>query len=192
MNPTTMSHIIAKKRARRRSRGAALVEAALVLPVMLVFLGLTMHVHQSYQDKTDLQMATRAESLYYGSHNCKEQPPTEITEQGKPSTGFPGKNSGTATESADPNSGQGGEADLDGRAGKVGISGGLSRDWQLTSSSRSGSTKNTKGVFWKQSFLMNRTINAKSEVACNEEAFENTWTSVFQFMGSFAKSRGGF
>lgn len=170
--PKTAKSRIAR---RRKSRGAALVEAALVLPVMVMFLGMTMFVHRSYADKVDLQATTRSEILYYGSHNCEGSPPAAISKQG---------------DSADVTEGQG--ADLQDKANKGKINGGLNRDWQLAKSERNMQTQAQKVVFWKQSYQLSRPIKAASEVACNEKRYDNDWTAVIGFVASFAKSGGGF
>jgi hypothetical protein len=57
-------------RKRSGKRGAALVEAAVVIPVMLMFLGLIMFTHKSYAMKMDKQMATRSQSMSYASRAC--------------------------------------------------------------------------------------------------------------------------
>src|SRR5262245_60829309 len=61
----------ARRRRRARARGAAMVEAVIVLSTMLVFLGLIVWTRNSYAMKMDLQQDTRATSLYYASHACK-------------------------------------------------------------------------------------------------------------------------
>jgi len=160
---------------RRRSRGAALVEAAVVLPVMVSFLGLTMFVHRSYADKIDLQATTRSEILYYASHNCEGGTPAAVSTQG---------------DAADPNNGQG-TAET-GLGGKSGVTGGLNRDWQLAKSTRKATTNAQKVVLWKQSYMLSRPIHGDSEVACNEKRFDNSWTAVLGFVAGFAKSGGGF
>jgi hypothetical protein len=54
-------------------RGAALVEAALVLPTLAIFLSLTMYEYRSYREKMHVQAATRTNSLFYASHGCVGQ-----------------------------------------------------------------------------------------------------------------------
>lgn len=160
---------------RKRSRGAALVEAALVLPVMVMFLGMTMFVHRSYADKIDLQATTRSEILYFGSHNCEGQAPGQISLQG---------------DSADANNGQGG--DVQGQGQQAGINGGTNTNMNFAKSTRNMQTQAQKVVFWKQSYQLSRPISAASEVACNEKRYDNDWTAVIGFVASFAKSGGGF
>src|SRR5512140_2576712 len=57
-----------KKRSRR---GAALVEAAVVLPVLAIFLGLIMYEYNSYKQKISVQQTSRENSLYFASHGCR-------------------------------------------------------------------------------------------------------------------------
>ena len=68
---TTLS--ITRPITRTRQRGAALVEAAVVLPVMVAMLGLTMMMYQAYATKLDSNQHIRSEVLDYASHNCKSQ-----------------------------------------------------------------------------------------------------------------------
>ena len=63
MNLKSKRARLARLERRRGQRGAAMVEAAVVIPVMLVFLGLTMWVHNSYDEKLASQTSTRAQVL---------------------------------------------------------------------------------------------------------------------------------
>ncbi len=56
---------------RSRQRGAALVEAAVVLPVLAIFLGLIMYEYNSYKQKIAVQQTSRENSLYFASHGCR-------------------------------------------------------------------------------------------------------------------------
>jgi hypothetical protein len=68
---TPTSSSISRGRARRRQRGAALVEAAVVLPVLAIFLGLIMYEYNSYKEKMKVQQTSRENSLYFASHGCR-------------------------------------------------------------------------------------------------------------------------
>lgn len=171
MNRTPRS----RHRTKARSRGAALVEAALVLPVMVMFLGMTMFVHRSYADKIDLQATTRSEILYYGSHNCEGQAPGQISLQG---------------DSADANNGQGGQVAQQGAQAQ--IQGGTNTNMNFAKSTRSTTTQAQKVVFWKQSYQLSRPISAASEVACNEKRYDNDFTAIIGFVATFARQGGGF
>jgi hypothetical protein len=60
-------------RSKHRQRGAALVEAALVLPTLAIFLGLILYEYRSYREKMISQQTTRTNVLYFASHACDEQ-----------------------------------------------------------------------------------------------------------------------
>ncbi len=66
-------HKLMSARARARQRGAALVEAAVVLPVMIAMLGLTMMMFNAYSTKLTSNQEVRSEVLDYASHACKAQ-----------------------------------------------------------------------------------------------------------------------
>jgi len=61
--------------ARRRQRGAALVEAALVLPVICSFLGMMIWFHSIYWTKQEVILRARADALTYASSACSGQKP---------------------------------------------------------------------------------------------------------------------
>jgi hypothetical protein len=56
---------------RGRSRGAAMVEAIVVMGVMLVFLGMNVWAFQAYGGKIDQMSSTRRDALFYASHSCE-------------------------------------------------------------------------------------------------------------------------
>jgi hypothetical protein len=68
-------HRHAARRALRRqvahARGAAMVEAAVVLPVLFAFLPLMTWVKLSYDEKLVDQARTRRDVVFYASHNCE-------------------------------------------------------------------------------------------------------------------------
>ena len=167
-----------RSRARRLARGAALVEAAVVIPVMLVFVGTIMFSYRSYEMKLDKQMGTRAGILYYASHNCKGDLPA-----------------GTAPplkEAADPGGDQlpGGNSTDPNRLGADSAAG-MSKSWSLAKAHPPDSPVSANVVNDRKTVVLNRMISAQSEVACNEEAFPNKWTALFKFIPAFVKSGGG-
>ncbi len=173
-----------KSSDRRRSRGAALVEAAVVIPVMLVFLGVIMFTNRSYEMKLDRQMGTRAGILFYASHNCETNPPAGVEaparttgDSGQSQAGVP---SGAAT---DPNR-------LGGGGNTGGASAGMDRSWN-TAHAKSDNTVYGSAVQDRTRVFMNRAIHAESQVACNEKAFPNKWSAIIQFIGAFARTGGG-
>src|SRR5262245_18554497 len=56
--------------SRRTERGAAMVEAVIVVSTMLVFMGIIVFTRRAYGMKLDLQQWTRANALDYASHAC--------------------------------------------------------------------------------------------------------------------------
>lgn len=180
-----------KPRNLARRRGAALVEAAVAIPVMLVFLGVTKFAHDSYDEKIALQMSARSEILYNASHNCEATAPASMAQQ----LGANVASSGTAKEQGqdDPSGGAGSE--LDGPSSKLRDSEkqGVSRSWNLVRTSRTTETDpNGSAVQEQKTVKLRRTITANSAVACNEKRFDNDWTAIFGFIKGFAQSGGGF
>ena len=58
---------------RRGSRGAAMVEAAVVIPVMVSFLAVIGLMKNGYDRKITINQQTRSQVLDYASHNCQSQ-----------------------------------------------------------------------------------------------------------------------
>lgn len=54
-----------------RLRGAALVEAAVVIPVLVALLGVGMMLARAYSEKLEANQAIRASALDYASHDCE-------------------------------------------------------------------------------------------------------------------------
>lgn len=168
------------KRAGRR--GAALVEAAVVIPVMLVFLGCIMFANRSYEAKLDKQMGTRAGILYYASHNCEGAVPAGIMPPIR-TTGDSGAEppSGPAT---DPSR-------LGGGGNSGGAAAGMERSWNTARAAPPDTLVYGSAVQDRTRVFLNRSIHAESQVACNEKPFPNKWTAIIQFIGAFARSGGG-
>lgn len=68
----------------RRSRGAAMVEAGLVIPVLVCFLGLGTMMFRGYQTKLESNQSIRSAALDYASHDCEGTP--SASGLGAPST----------------------------------------------------------------------------------------------------------
>lgn len=167
-------------RKRRNKRGAALVEAALVIPVMLVFLGLIMFTHRSYDVKMDKQLGTRAGTLYYASHACKGEIPPDVVpdlSQANPEDALPKGSAGANSNKLGSSS--------------AGATAAVKRGNNLVKAQPLDTTVNGKAVQNKQTVGLTRQIHAASEVACNEEVFSSKWTAIFKEIGSLWKSKGG-
>lgn len=166
---------------RARRRGAALVEAALVLPVMIVFLGCIMFAHRAYDTKLDRQMATRAGTLYYASHNCEGDIPAELA---APST---------QADDADPGLGNN---PGDGAKGKLGnensgsLNNGLSRAKAKARIVQENIPVNGSAVLNGKREGLTMRIKAASTVACNEKAYPSKWTAAVKFMKNFLTGNG--
>jgi hypothetical protein len=186
MNPKQLRSRLLR-RTSRSTRGAALVEAAVAIPVMLIFMGTTMFAHRSYDMKLAQQASTRSEVLFYASHNCEENAPGEMAQQLGASAS---SGTGKQTQEADASGGEGGKADQ--AAGKLRGSEqqGVSRSWNLTKSHRQADVGNS-AVEDRKKVYLTRNIKADSEVACNEKRFDNNWTAIFGFIKGFAQSGAG-
>jgi hypothetical protein len=64
--------LLERMRARARSRGAALVEAAIVLPVMVIFLGVMQFAYAASSVTMETQRAAGRDALYVASHGCSD------------------------------------------------------------------------------------------------------------------------
>jgi hypothetical protein len=151
--------------------------------VMLVFLGLTMWVHNSYDEKLASQTSTRAQVLFYGSHNCEEEVPEEMAVQLGTKTSNSGSNASPEEGNPDPE--------------KPGVNKtpptaeeGLKRSWNLVRTHRDTTVGGT-AVQDREKVAFSVPITSNSEVACNEKRFDNDWTAVFGFIKGFLKSGGG-
>ena len=62
-----------RRSGRSRARGAAMVEAAVVLPVLVAFLGVGMMMHRAYADKIEQNQGIRAGALDFAAHDCENR-----------------------------------------------------------------------------------------------------------------------
>jgi hypothetical protein len=58
---------------RAKKRGAAMVEAIVIMCTMLVFFGMNLWAFRVYGGKLDQMSSTRRDALYYASHNCEKK-----------------------------------------------------------------------------------------------------------------------
>ena len=175
-----------RSRARRATRGAALVEAAVVIPVMLVFAGLTMFSSRSYEMKVDKQFGTRAGTLYYASHSCTGGMPGGIVPNPPvPQNADPGGDPLPGGNATDPSRLGGDQGSMQGAAA------GLKKSVSYAKTKPVDSPVYANAVNDRKSVPLNRMISAESEVACNEKSFPNKWSAVFKFLVGFAQQGGG-
>lgn len=186
MNSTSKTALTNRLQRRKGQRGAALVEAAVVIPVMLVFLGLTMWVHNAYDEKLASQTSSRAQVLYYGSHNCEEEAPENVATQlgTKTGGGAAGKEGGEASAGG---SGEGAR-----ESSRLGgnVQAGLSKTYNVAKSHRDGTVDGT-AVQDRTKVSFSAPVQANSVAPCNEKRYDNSWTAVFRFIPGFLMSGGG-
>jgi len=175
----------ARRANKANQRGAALVEAAVVLPCMLVFLGCIMFAHDSYDAKMDIQMQTRAGVMYYASHGCAGGVPAELAS--------PGTAGGYASPYGivnNPANGAIGKLDAQNNAT---LSTGLSTAYNTARAERVAPTITRKTVFNGESSVLTRpNIRAGSLSGCNEHSAPSNWVSAIFAVAGFAQGGGGF
>jgi hypothetical protein len=82
-----------------RLRGAAAVEAAVVLPVLVVFMGLMTFVKTAYDKKIIMQNTSRVTTASYGVHACDGTTPEPTGNTGLDT----GRSAGAADKAGDAN-----------------------------------------------------------------------------------------
>jgi hypothetical protein len=60
----------ALRKGKRAKRGAAMVEALVVMGVMHVFLGMNIRAFKAYRGKIDQMSGARRDALFFASHSC--------------------------------------------------------------------------------------------------------------------------
>lgn len=55
---------------RKRERGAAMVEGGVLLPVLAVFFGMMMYIHNAYMTKATIMSETRFKAFSNAAHAC--------------------------------------------------------------------------------------------------------------------------
>ncbi|HVJ94735.1 MAG TPA: hypothetical protein VM580_33340 [Labilithrix sp.] len=158
-----------RRRLKKRvgARGAAMIEAVIVVSTMLVFLGLIVWTRNSYGMKLDLQQTTRSNVLFYASHGCE-------------GAGGSSQVGGTVDASGEDALKAAQKTDLPDKAA-------ANRSFNTASASASGVS--SWQAIWNgggnamnlQKHGLSRTINATSKVVCNEKTYSSPWTAWFQF-----------
>lgn len=180
MSPRSRLHkALAGSSARAGQRGAALVEAAVILPVMIAMLGLTMMMFNAYSTKLTSNQEVRSEVLDYASHACKTQ---KITYSGTSKGG--GGNIPTGQSGAGSNDST--------SAGALGQSGGAAKASGFMQKAEvnyaSKSIKNPKpSAATKGAGLTLKVNGMKSTALCIEEPQDGNLGGLF----SYAKSKIG-
>lgn len=163
---------------RSKQRGAALVEATVVIPVLLVFLGLIMYSAQSYGRKIDAQMNSRATTMLYASRACDGDAPDSISSR-------------TEDDTADLDPGLGNKGDEVGSKLDEKTQAGISRTSRLVTASNDV-TVSGKAIVDDQSSIhteyFNQNIHSYSQVACNEHVYDGFFSSMIGFAKDIFKN----
>jgi hypothetical protein len=167
------------RRYRRHERGAALVEAALVLPTLAIFLGLTMYEYRSYREKMFAQQTTRLNAFYYASHSCTGQMPSggfmSSIADAQPGGGL--GPSGYQMETAGTNGG-----------GKVLNGNPPGGDAMQAKTSRSFNQASSTVTRHASGGGLARDLKGKSQVFCNEQPEDGDPIGVAKWAFTFFKS----
>jgi hypothetical protein len=144
---------------KKPTRGAAMIEAIVIMLTMLTFLGMNLFAVKAYGGKLDQSTAVRRDVMYYATHNCAENN---------------GADGDTYTDPA-----------LRGAGGASG-SGGFIQDMSALirtiagrGSLEAGTATGTKGsvtvtgeaTVWTSKRFMQSTMRTSSAVVCNEKPY---------------------
>lgn len=153
---------------RRGSRGAAMVEAAVVIPVMVSFLAVIGVMKNGYDRKITQNQQTRSQVLDYASHNCQS---TTISYSGTSQSSSTGVNAGGASA---------GEATADGAQASVGSpkASGIMAKAEVKSETSSVGDRRS-GIKGRGLTLLVRGEN--SVALCNEEPQDGSLGGAFSY-----------
>lgn len=154
-----------------------MVEAAVVLPMMVVFLGLTMYAYRSYAAKMDQQSGTRTDVMSFASNDCEG-------------------NANGVQLSQESTAGALGAQGMGG-AGQLGknLSGGgqaVASRTKNTAKVERAQTVDGRAVSNGSTVRFSRRISSMSEVTCNEKRYEDSWSGVMNQAKSLVSNGIGF
>jgi hypothetical protein len=166
-----------------------MVEAVVVLPVLITFLGLMVWTSHSYNEKLREQTATRATVLSFGSNACRnknvpsypERPRESVTDASQPRISDP---------TAEP-------GDADGSLLKQvvkrfggflkGITG---QQWGMAEAHAEGNVVGATSID-SQRVPLSRKVHGDSYVGCNEIAYDGALRGLAGVVGGLSASGGG-
>jgi Flp pilus assembly protein TadG len=170
---------------RKKTRGAALVEAALVLPTLAIFLGLTMYEYRSYREKMHVQQTTRMNSLYYASHGCQGE--SSLDSRGMLSqSGADANSAGGANGS--PYGGLETGTSGNGAADKVINKGPPNGEGMRAATSRSFNWATSTMTSHAEGGSLSRDVHGKSFVFCNERPEDGDPVGVVKWAFTFFRT----
>lgn len=178
--------IASRKRAnRKRERGAAMVEAIVVMTTMLVFLGMNLWAVKAYGGKLDQASSTRRDAMFYATHSCEAGTPSDPDTYTDPAL------AGVRSGGAAAEGGGFGQRLKDAIAGAVGFGTSQVEKGDTTvSGSAIVNTTPQAGINLARVGLQ-ATLKTSSMVGCNEKPYWNKWTALFQMGWGFLKSLVG-
>jgi hypothetical protein len=162
VNPT--SRPVASRqlaRARARFRGAAMVEGAVVMPVLLMFLPLMTYIKLSYDAKLHNQSMTRTDVAYHAAHNCEGGLARDDRGQGGEDSSI---DASRANQSARQKGGD---------------------DGSTTATSTKLFTANKKTSENVKYYNMERTVKGESWMMCNDKPQNGSIGGFFSYASSF-------
>jgi hypothetical protein len=157
--------------SKKATRGAAMVEAIVIMLTMLTFLGMNLFAVKAYGGKLDQSTAIRRDVMYYATHNCAQNNGADPDTYTAPQL----RGAGGAT-------GTGGFVQ-DVAALITTIAGGGSLQNGTATGTRGSTTVSGEAVVWTSKTMMTSTMRSSSSVACNEKPYYGTLLST---LGSLA------
>jgi hypothetical protein len=70
---------VSAARRRARQRGAVLVEAAFMFPLIVAFFVFNTYIYGSLRESMRVRQLSNESSMYYATHSCQEQDPNNAT-----------------------------------------------------------------------------------------------------------------
>ena len=167
---------LARQKRAKRERGAAMVEAIVVMTTMLVFLGMNVYAQHAYGGKIDQANSTRRDALYWASHNCDEKNEAD-----------PDTYTDSALKGNKSYSGGGSSLSFSGLIQSFKGGGGGNFDVFATARVEKTPTKIygtailAPNVSDAHQEGLTATIATPSAVGCNEKPYYNFWFAIFQW-----------
>ncbi len=153
-----------RRHNKRGERGAAMVEAAMILPVISLFFGLSIWMMSSYYEKLNQMQTARYDVAYYAAHSCDETAPA-----------------------GNAGAGEGDDMDVGGVGGAKGKGG-----QDVAPPGEMGKSLNTKTRIAHETtdkevnkFGYSRPVRNSSHMMCNEKHNGGGISSIFSFAKSF-------
>jgi hypothetical protein len=147
------------KTSKKAKRGAAMVEAIVIMLTMLTFLGMNLFAVKAYGGKLDQSTAVRRDVMYYATHNCAQNNGADPDTYTAPQL----RSAGGAT-------GNGGFVqDIAALVGT--IAGGGSLGYGTATGTKGSTTVTGEATVWTSKRFMASTMRSSSTVVCNEKPY---------------------